>query len=673
MQSSSSFWRLIGSPPQLVIKTIVTASALASALKCVHTDWGQAKGSLIRLGDLPVMLGALTFGGAEGSSPRRAHVSKLAPPYKNKHVPLLLKLLIPSVLLSIIDIITILSIPFFLLLINNTWIYAKYANLDEWTYVGYGYDYLDPTFLATNYKISRLPWVLLEALVRGAFPPLISSWILAFGVLALGNIALYFALRIPFGRLPALFAGIFIAGLTFMHANGGADYHNTLAGAFYCFAMLFSARCARQQFSPRDLVFFGASIGLSIHTNPVFINLAPILVAQYLLLYHWQYKEFPPLVPAALSATFGAVAVTLLLGFVNFSLGRQFLFFSEQLKLVSSFIADRSQQKQWWEPWSSFWFLNFPYMGLFFAGTLLSITTLAIAAPRWSRSPRHAHASLYSAAYLCAILIWVFWQSMGQTAFEPSYFAYPLGFPLAGAFAATLAMVVTTEMGPLALTIGSLCFSAATIAGVHETDLVTNFVGAFSWPLGARVALAFSVAFATLILLRQSLWLAPIAAAALCTANALAVYEKLPYIATRCAMSRDAYALILDANSALREMQPRGAKVFVFSDDGEALKSGAECKGWQVPLGWVQGAIAATGFEDVAPYWSKNTLETVQPERWKQMVAMKGLIGFLTYDPARIAVLREKAEEAGGRPGEVRVFKLHAGDVDLPLHIMPLN
>ena len=470
-----------------------------------------------------------------------------------------------------------------------------------------------------------------------------------------------------------MFAGIFIAGLTFMHANGGADYHNTLAGAFYCSAMFLCARCARQRFSSRDLVFCGASIALSIHTNPVFINLAPILVAQYWLLYHSHHKAFPPLVPAALSAVFGAVAVTLLLGFVNFIFGRQFLFFSEQLKLVSNFIADSSQQNQWWEPWSSSWFLNFPYMGLFFAGTLLSITTLAIAARRPSRSPRHAHASLYSAAYLCAILIWVFWQSMGQTAFEPSYFAYPLGFPLAGAFAATLATVVTPEVRAVPLTIGALCFSAATIAGVHETDLVTNFVGAFSWPLGARVALAFSVAFAILILLRQSLWLTPIAAVALCTANALAVYEKLPYIATRCAISRDAYALILDASSALRKMRPPGTKAFVFSDDGEALKSGADCKGWQVPLGWVQGAIAATGFEDVAPYWSKNTLETVQPERWKQMVTTKGLIGFLTYDPARIAVLREKAEEAGGLPGEVRVFRLHGGDIELPLYIMPLN
>ena len=184
-------------------------------------------------------------------------------------------------LISLADSTIITLVPLTLVLLNRNWIYARYFNIDEWMYVGYGYHYLDPTFYATNYKISRLPWVLLEALIRGALPPLVSSWILALGVLALGNIALYFALKTPLGRLPALFAGIFIAGLTFMHANGGPDYHNTLAGAFYCLAMLFCARSARQASISGDVVFLGVFTALSIHTNPVFTNLAPILVAQY--------------------------------------------------------------------------------------------------------------------------------------------------------------------------------------------------------------------------------------------------------------------------------------------------------------------------------------------------------------------------------------------------------
>ena len=101
------------------------------------------------------------------------------------------------------------------------------------------------------------------------------------------------------------------------------------------------------------------------------------MFAQYLLSYRVNHLKFPPLIPALFLGTVGAVGVTVLLGVINFSFGRQFLFFAEQLKLVSDFIADSSQQKTWWEPWSSLWYLNFPYMGVFFAGTLLSIVTLA--------------------------------------------------------------------------------------------------------------------------------------------------------------------------------------------------------------------------------------------------------------------------------------------------------
>jgi hypothetical protein len=575
---------------------------------------------------------------------------------------------------SILDAILITSVPFVLLLLNQNWIYTKYSNLDEWMYVGYGYNYLDPAFYTTNYKISRLPWVLTEAIVRGSFPPLASSWILAFGVLALGNIALYFALRIPFGRFPALFACIFLAGFTFMYANGGADYHNTLAGAFYCLAMLFCARCARQRLPLRDLVFFGASIALSIHTNPLFINLAPILFAQYLMCYRADHLNFPPLISAVFLAAVGAVGVTILLGFINISVGRQFLFFNEQFRLVSSFIADSSLQKAWWEPWWSYWFLDIQYMGAFFAGTLLSVATILIAAPLKSVSARYAYSIIFSAAYLCGVLIWVFWQSIGQTAWQPIYFAFPLGFPLSGAVGAAMATAVARQSRTWLLTVASFCFAVATIAGIHNVNLVTNILGGLSYPLGVRVAIAFSVAFAILLFVRRSLWFAPLAALALSTANAISVFAISDYSAATCAMNRNAYGLILDAADMLRKTHVAGSKIFLFSDDGEQFKPGAGCEGVQGPLSYVHDAIVAAGdFQYVAPAWSKKTLETLAPDRWKEIVATKGIIGFLTYNPARISVLRDKVEAAGGTPGDIGFFKIQSGDVELPLYVLPLN
>ncbi|MBV9113237.1 MAG: hypothetical protein JOY67_10495 [Hyphomicrobiales bacterium] len=569
------------------------------------------------------------------------------------------------------DCIIITLVPLILLLFNQTWIYAKYSNVDEWMYVGYGYYYWDPFFYATNYKISRLPWVLTEALVRGSFPPLISSWILGFGVLAFGNIILYFALRMPFGRLPALFASIFIAGVTFMHANGGADYHNTLAGAFYCLSMFFCARCARQQFVPRDLIFFGASIALTIHTNIVFINLLPILIGQYWGSYRIHHRTSPPLVSAAIMAAFGALVVTILLGLINFSFGRPFPFFMEQFKLVSSFIADSSRQKPFWLPWSSYWFLAVSYMGFLFAGTLLSIAVVFLAAPSRSISPRLAYASLFCAAYLCAASIWMTWQTIGQTALQPDYFAFPLGFPLAGALAAGIAASIETEVRPRLLTIAAVCFAAAMIAGIRNADHIQNFLGTVSWPRAVRVAISFSVAFSIILLARRFIALAPVAAVALAIANGLSVDDTSAYAASTCTISRDAYELMLDVGKTLRETHAPVTRIFVFADKGEEVKIGADCRGREFPLGWIQSAVWATGFEEVAPSWSYETLDTVEPKRWKEIVTTQGLVAFLTYNPARISVLRAKIVAAGGKPGEARLFTFHEGELEVTLYVLP--
>ena len=576
--------------------------------------------------------------------------------------------------IQLLDMIIVNSIPFVLAFLNQSWIYAKYFSIDEWVYVGYGYRYLNPTFYEDSYKISRLPWVLTEALVRGAFPPLVSSWILAVGVLALSNTLLYFALRLTFGRLPALLACIFMAGFTFMYANGGADYHNTLAGVFYCLSMFFCALYARWEFRARHLAVLGIAIALTVHTNVVFLNLAPQLIVQYLLAYRIHRAKFPPFIPVVLSILSGALGITILLGLINFSAGRQFLFFVQQIRVVGYFLADSSRQQLWWQSWSSFWFLNYQYTEVFFAGALLSTATLAITTPRRSRSPRHALASLFSATYLCAALIWVFWQSVGQTALQPFYFAFPLGFPLAGALAAMVAIMVAREVKPVALTLFALCFAAMTIIAVHEADAIDKAVGSYSWPMAVRVAVASGVAFACLGLLRWSLWLAPIAGLALAAANALAVFDKTTFGASTCTLNRDAYELILDAGRALRKIRFPRTKVFLFSDYGEELTPGAGCEREHALLSGVHDAIVAYGeFQYAAPAWSQKKLETLEPGRWREMVATHGAIAFLTYNPERISVLRDKVQAAGATPGEVSAFRFHAGGLELPLYVLPLN
>jgi hypothetical protein len=183
----------------------------------------------------------------------------------------------------------------------------------------------------------------------------------------------------------------------------------------------------------------------------------------------------------------------------------------------------------------------------------------------------------------------------------------------------------------------------------------------------------FSIAFAVLVLMRRSLWLAPAAALMLCAANGLAVYDLLAYTATNCAIYRDSYELILDASSDLRKTHVPGTRIFMFSEPGESITSKADCGGRQITLGWIQAAIGATGFEDIAHYWTNQTLDTIEPERWREIASTKGLIGFLTNNPERVSVLREKVAGAGGTTGDVRFLNLREGDMELPLYVLPLH
>ena len=134
-------------------------------------------------------------------------------------------------------------------------------------------------------------------------------------------------------------------------------------------------------------------------------------------------------------------------------------------------------------------------------------------------------------------------------------------------------------------------------------------------------------------------------------------------------MNRNAYELILDAASVLRKTHVAGStrsSCFpIMESKSSPARVARECK---CPLGWIQDAIVATGAFEIrcSSYWTNKTLETVEPERWKEIVATKGLIGFLTYNPARISVLRDKIEAAGGTPGDVRFFRSSGGRYGAP-------
>ncbi len=63
------------------------------------------------------------------------------------------------------------AIPVVQAIINDSWLYSTLGWLDPWYYLGYGLNYLDPTYLNDYYKVSRVPWILVEFVTRSSALP----------------------------------------------------------------------------------------------------------------------------------------------------------------------------------------------------------------------------------------------------------------------------------------------------------------------------------------------------------------------------------------------------------------------------------------------------------------------------------------------------------------------
>ena len=90
-------------------------------------------------------------------------------------------------------------------------------------------------------------------------------------------------------------------------------------------------------------------------------------------------------------------------------------------------------------PWSSKWYLKFGnlyYFGFVVAVLVGCACSIIIAI---ARRRSNSIALSLEAQFLFAGIVWIVWQSNGQTALQPDYFAYPLYPPMFFALAAIAA------------------------------------------------------------------------------------------------------------------------------------------------------------------------------------------------------------------------------------------
>jgi hypothetical protein len=210
---------------------------------------------------------------------------------------------------------------------------------------------------------------------------------------------------------------------------GGADYHNTLCGPLFTASLYLTVRLVQDGKRPIWFAGTGALYAALIHTNPLYLNLAPTYIVLGLVAAReHDLSRATKLNYAILSimwAVFGALLATVVLGLVNLAVGRPFLFFLNQLNYLSATLAGGGAHG-WWKPWGE-WIKNafFYFIPLIVLSVVSTIEIVRIFCLR-KRSRAQEWAKTLHGLYLFYFVVCVIGQNSGQTLLQPNKLAYPI-------------------------------------------------------------------------------------------------------------------------------------------------------------------------------------------------------------------------------------------------------
>jgi hypothetical protein len=551
---------------------------------------------------------------------------------------------------------------------NDSWIYTQIGWLDPWAYVGFGYDYGHPRFDADNYKLGRLPWILAEFYTRHVFDPVASQYFLQLSSLLIQGWFFYLALDRLLGMVPGVIGAAFLITLPFIHGSGGADYNDTPSGMLYALSF-YVLTVAAPSSRPVWPVLFGICLGLLLHTNFLYVNLlVPLLMHFASLRWHESELMQPRSILAFCAlALLGAFAVTVALCFVNWSYGREWLFFATFAKMATGYLLDSSSQKLWWQPWSNEWYRHAVYVGVLAAGVVTAATLVLLACFKRGNPATRFQIVNLTVQYMSVCAIWIFWQTIGQTAFQPYYYAYPLFVPLACVVSSIVAFSARPEPRI------NIVVLAAIIAFASVMPYSSH------WPIKASIQTSYESLSLFLAIFAVGLLLISLSARlGICVfalllgpANAWVNQDDVHYRRAPCTDRRDAQLALIAAHNAVASIDPGFSRdVYVWRHpDGDNAISVSTCS--LVPERFIDDSLSWSGWhylDDARPF--KQQISEISAERLRDVIHLDPIIVIVTESSQITEQLRQRFANLGRQFDSTKQIRINQGEVRFSLQIL---
>ncbi len=567
------------------------------------------------------------------------------------------------------------AIPIALSAINSSWLYTPMSWLDPWYNVAYFLHYDDPAFLNSYYKSSRLSWIIPGFVAYKIFQPIVANYILHMGCLIVSVLFFYLTVVRLFGPAIAFATATCLAVFIPFHGSGGWDYQNAAGGAYYIAAFYFLTGALLSRNRQVLLVVSGAAYAAAIHAVVGFVNTVPILGAQFLVLCYHQFGKLPSWLTILLSSLWflaGAIVLTVALGLVNVCFGRDFLFFWPLIELVFSFVHDSQNQARWWLPWSTVWFLD-PGAFSHYTRLILAVLVACLASVVGAIVRRRFCfvALSLQVQYIFIVVLWIAWQTVGQTALQPEYFAYPIYPVMFFALAGLAATWKPAVKGPAPFLFRALIavVAAMSLSGLIDATSL-SWVGRHTF-LALTASAVFSIGLFAVSMGRRILIAAAVLAFLASNEIGAAVSggTNLYAFHTLCNNAASGFAALIDADRFMTRYESDSQNVYIWWDKNEVLH---DPKGCVFSLAGFSFSMASFGEQYLVSPWQEGGMPGPEkfPSESISMITDSSKIAIATANPANVERIVARFGQEGVKLVVEGQMVIPVGDFAFDLYVL---
>ncbi|MGD0005574.1 MAG: glycosyltransferase family 39 protein [Anaerolineaceae bacterium] len=582
----------------------------------------------------------------------------------------------PPTLSSRFPILVLSIIPIILALINQEWLFTRAGEVDPWAYVSLGYYYFRDPALSNGYKISRVPWVLIESLIRNLFTPTASAIILTLTFAVLGAIGFYLLVSRFFGKANGFITAALLATYSYYMVSRSSDYHNTVGGVFLIWSLYFLTLAIQaKKNQPWWFIAFGATYGIAVHSELVVLGCLPAMVVQFFT-YYWCGKK-RPIVKAVLFSLVGFLSVTALLGLAALLSGRSFFFFMPQLIKVAFHSESLSTQ-----PGNFVWALRAKHLALPVAVFLFSAGWIVINVEKilLSHLPISRRVWFQLSINLQMTLVGIIWLA-GEIFQKDSLSGYHLVHPVYIytflAFAGFLAMGQQVKISPfiLGLTLVAVCSSLA-FSDQLFSAIESKFLPV--WQI-VQPLLFYLFVLACLALLKNRELVTLVIVILMSLGNVMGMFNggkpssltpaQFSLDNNQCHLRKDGYLSVIDT---FQQLWGFGwSRTHIWWDSGEMVPVN-NCPETQVGLNTIGLSVTRTGIQQMYKSRPSVPVGKIPAVYYRQLSKQDDVVAVLTNNPSTVNQMLAKLRTYGNW-SLARQDTILEGDIRFSLYVLSLD